>query len=209
MKEGCGYSWEGVCLAVSCKNSQTPLLALAKGEWEDICQDHGFEYVDLEEGGRGEKGMRNEFRERVGGERVKEALESNDWATDEMAGDEELEDFLLNDGDAASEETGSLGFGIDPKEMEEEMRGMKRAIYGNGDDDDDDDQEGKDDDEVEKLQAMMLKMQAVRGTYSSLVSSLYSHKSRYQKKKKDADDYSQAWAQIYRKPRGNVLLLRQ
>lgn len=36
------------------------------------------------------------------------------------------------------------------------MKGMKEAIYGNGDEEDEDE-------EVEKLQAMMLKMQAVRG----------------------------------------------
>lgn len=176
MKEGCGYSWEGVCLAVACKNSQTPILGIEKGEWEDVCQDHGFEYVDLEE-----SGGKNEYHERVGGERLKEALESNDWASDELGGGEELEDFLLRE-DGEGSETGSLGFGIDPKEMEEEMRGMKRAIYGGGDDDDQEEEEGKDDEEVEKLQAMMLKMQAVRGMSFSHFLFPNRNESRCQKR---------------------------
>lgn len=155
VKEGCGYSWDGVCLAVSCRNTQTPVLVVERGEWEDVCQDCGFEFVDLEEGGG-----RNEFHERVGGERVREALESNDWVSDEVGEEGGLEEFLLKDDEGS--EVGSLGFGIDPEEMEEEMRGMKRAIYGGGDVEEEG-EEGKDDDEVEKLQAMMLKMQAVRG----------------------------------------------
>ncbi|CAG8956406.1 hypothetical protein HYFRA_00003789 [Hymenoscyphus fraxineus] len=158
VREGCGYDWDGVVLAVACRQSQTPVLRMEKGEWEDLCQDAGFEFVDLEEGGG-----RNEFREKVGGERLREALESNDWMAEE--GEGEVEEFLLGD-EGEGEEMGELGFGIDPKEMEEEMRGMKMAIYGRGDGDENgngnEEDDGKDDEDVEKLQAMMLKMQAVR-----------------------------------------------
>jgi hypothetical protein len=48
--------------------------------------------------------------------------------------------------------------------MEMEMFGMKQAIYGGGSDREEeirDEEEG--DEEIEQLQAMMLKMQAVRG----------------------------------------------
>ncbi|CAG8973912.1 hypothetical protein HYALB_00003690 [Hymenoscyphus albidus] len=127
VKEGCGYDWDGVVLAVACKQSQTPILELEKGEWEDLCQELGFEFVDLD----------------------------NDW----MGEGGEVEDFLLGD---EGEEMGELGFGIDPQEMDEEMRGMKMAIYGRGDENGNEEDEGKDDEDVEKLQAMMLKMQAVR-----------------------------------------------
>jgi hypothetical protein len=103
----------------------------------------------------------DESLEPMGVERLKEALESNDWE----GGDEHGGEIILDDLDEDDEEAeGSVGFGIDPAELEEEMAGMKRAIYGGGlgmeeEDEDDADQ----DQEVEKLQAMMLKMQAVRG----------------------------------------------
>jgi len=98
--------------------------------------------------------------EPMGLERLKEALEANDWDGGDDAGDElMLEDFEDND-----ETEGSIGFGIEAAEMEAEMAGMKQAIYGGGVDEEDED--GNGDEDVEKLQAMMLKMQAVRGKWS-------------------------------------------
>ena len=97
----------------------------------------------------------------MGLERLKEALESNDWE----GGDDLGEDITLEDLDEDDEEAeGSIGFGIDANEMEEEMAGMKRAIYAGGlGMEEEDENEADRDEEVEKLQAMMLKMQAVRG----------------------------------------------
>lgn len=97
----------------------------------------------------------------MGVDRLKEALEANDWEGEDPADAVDLEDF--EDG-ADSDAEDSLGFGIDRDEMEEEMKGMKQAIYGGtmGEGDIDRD-EVEQDEEVEKLQAMMLKMQAVRG----------------------------------------------
>lgn len=69
----------------------------------------------------------------------------------------------------------STGFGAEAAELEMEMFGMKRAIYGlrgdgedqNVDEDIDDGGKGNvgedEEDEVEKLEALMLRMQAVRG----------------------------------------------
>lgn len=97
--------------------------------------------------------------EPMGMERLKEALEANDWEGNDELGDAiDLEAFD-DDSDA-----GSIGFGLDAKdreEMEREMRGMKQAIYGGGDGEDE--EEDPSDKDVEDLQAMMLKMQAVRG----------------------------------------------
>lgn len=101
--------------------------------------------------------------EPMGIERLKQALETNDWAgnDDDLDPTSALEELGLGEDD---DDEGSLGFGIDPSEMEEEMKGMKQAIYGGGMDlEDNENAEDDDDDEVEKLQAMMLKMQAVRG----------------------------------------------
>jgi hypothetical protein len=102
--------------------------------------------------------------EPMGLERLKEALEANDWDGGEELGEEinfdDIDDF-------GEEDDESLGFGIDPKEMEEEMKGMKQAIYRGGMDGIEKEVEvdEEQDEEVEKLQAMMLKMQAVRGKF--------------------------------------------
>jgi hypothetical protein len=104
----------------------------------------------------------------VGVERLKEALETNDWeGADELNPAIDLGDL---DGGDDDEDEGSIGFGIDPSEMADEMAGMKRAIYGGSlGEDAEGDEEAEDDDEVEKLQAMMLKMQVVRGKYLARV----------------------------------------
>lgn len=98
--------------------------------------------------------------EPVGIERLKEALEANSWEGDDLDVDIDFDNFEDED-----EGEGSIGFDIDPAEMQEEMAGMKQAIYGGGNLDDEpdalDDREGEK--EVEELQAMMLRMQAVRG----------------------------------------------
>jgi hypothetical protein len=54
VKEGCGYSWDGVCLAVAMPQSTTPFLEKSFDEWEELCQDFGFEFVDFESKGRNE-----------------------------------------------------------------------------------------------------------------------------------------------------------
>lgn len=97
----------------------------------------------------------------MGLERLREALEANDWNGAEVSDDDfDIENLGEDDDD---DERGSLGFGIDKSELEEEMAGMKKAIYGGGVDDEDVDIDQ--DEEVGKLQAMMLKMQAVRGKF--------------------------------------------
>ena len=105
--------------------------------------------------------------------RLKEALESNDWNAIDDDEIDAFEGLLDEDDDFGEDDDGSLGFGIDPKELEEEMRGMKEAIYGGtlpGDEGKkEEDGEENLDKEVEKLQAMMMKMQAVRGMYEFCV----------------------------------------
>lgn len=100
---------------------------------------------------------------------MKEALEANDWASNE-------DDFGIDDfGDLEDEE--SMGFGAEAAELEMEMFGMKRAIYGIGEEDEERageegvgrEEGGDEEDEVEKLEALMLRMQAVRGEFASSV----------------------------------------
>jgi hypothetical protein len=54
VKEGCGYSWDGVCLAVATPQSTTPYLEKSFDEWDELCTDLGFEFVDFESKGRNE-----------------------------------------------------------------------------------------------------------------------------------------------------------
>lgn len=113
--------------------------------------------------------MLNYHTELQGIARLKEVLETNDWAANDEDDDFGLDDF----GDLEDEE--SMGFGAEAAELEMEMFGMKRAIYEAGDEDGDQDGEEElrveDDedqrDEVEKLEALMLRMQAVRGLFIS------------------------------------------
>jgi hypothetical protein len=96
----------------------------------------------------------------MGVERLREALEANDWESNELGEGISLED--LEEGEEEGE--GSMGFGFEAAEMEMEMFGMKQAIYG-GSNGEEIDNEGGQDEEVEQLQPMMLRMQAVRGKF--------------------------------------------
>jgi len=157
VKEGCGYSWDGVCLAVAMKQDVVPNHVVEAGDWEDMCQDTGFEFVDGE--GKG----RNEYGEPVGIARLKEALEANDWAGGE---DDESPDDLDLEGESVWDE--NRGFGSEAAEIEAEMFGMKQAIYGVGEEDGNDggekakEREEDQEDEVEQLEGLMLRMQAMR-----------------------------------------------
>ncbi len=54
VKEGCGGSWDGVCLAVGMPQSTTPYLEKSFEQWEEVCRGFGFEFVDFEARGRNE-----------------------------------------------------------------------------------------------------------------------------------------------------------
>ena len=180
VKEGCGYAWDGVCLAIAMPQSSIPYLEKSFDDWEEMCQEFGFEFVDFESKGRNEFAGRPLFfadsgilwakrltySEPLGIERLKEALEANEWeGGDDLGGGLNPEDLDAGDDDEA-EGDGNLGFGIEDAEMEMEMFGMKQAIYGGGlDGEADNEDEAEQEQEVEKLQAMMLRMQAVRGMF--------------------------------------------
>lgn len=54
VKKGCGYAWDGVCVAVLMPQSRTPCLEMGADDWADLCQDSGFEFVDFEGKGKNE-----------------------------------------------------------------------------------------------------------------------------------------------------------
>lgn len=127
-----GDGWEGVCLGV--------LLGSSAGE-DDEGWVEGFEVVDGTATGKSEIG------EAVGMERVREALEANEWAAAE-GGVEELEDEL---GFGEWDVEGGFEIG------EDDVEGMRRPLFGG---DAEEEEEG-----VEGLEALMLKMQAMRGEF--------------------------------------------
>lgn len=148
-----GYGWEGMKLAVAMTQTKTPWLEKTHEEWDELCGAHGFEYVDFEAKGR------NDYGEPVGMERVKEALEANDWEAFEELGSD-LEDELQELGIGEDWEGGLHG---EELEMGKELFGMKSAI-GAGDDAGEDDEGAR----VEELQQMMVKMQAIKDMGSSM-----------------------------------------
>lgn len=87
---------------------------------EDICLQYGFEYINASAHGR------NNFSENVGIERLKEALEANEWT----ASDGDDDDFLdLDDGlDFDDDDAAFGGFGAVEAEMASELFGMKAAL---------------------------------------------------------------------------------
>ncbi|KAH7083896.1 hypothetical protein FB567DRAFT_446354 [Paraphoma chrysanthemicola] len=149
IERACGYSGDQVCLAVGMPQSITPYLDMAQEEWEDICTDTGFEYVDFEKTGK------NEFGEKVGVHRVREALEACEW--------EGVDELDFGDGDDGDEE-GFGGFAAEEAEMNMELFGMKSALHGFADDEAGEQGEEAEAKEVEELEAMMRKMIAIKGT---------------------------------------------
>lgn len=54
--KACGYSWDGVCLAVAMPQSLRPHLEMSIEDWEDMCRGYQFEYIDYEFKGRNDYG---------------------------------------------------------------------------------------------------------------------------------------------------------
>lgn len=100
--------------------------------------------------------------------RIKEVLETHDWTacTDSQDLDADLD--LSFDDDLESELLGlnrsadTPGFGQEVNELEREMLGLRMAIERGGDGGDD--ETGQDDD-VESMDAIMMRVQAIRGMY--------------------------------------------
>ncbi|KAM0280057.1 hypothetical protein ACHAQH_004253 [Verticillium albo-atrum] len=152
-----GWSWDGVGIAVGVGKGE------ADEEWEEICGGVGLEFVQVR-GAEEDKG-KNEFGEKMGIHRVLEALEANDWDQAEIPSDLEEDFGDLQDG--KDDDPESLDFGVDRADFE----GLREAIWGLDNDGTADDkatasgaQEEPLDEaaEVEKLESMMRKLQAVR-----------------------------------------------
>jgi hypothetical protein len=149
IEKASGFSWDGTCLAVATKPAATPSLEKSVEDWERLCQDHGFEYVDVEAKGK------NEFGEMLGVPRIREALEATDWTS---------EPDLLDLGDFGDDDDEDLfgGFAGEEREMGLELLGVKGAI-AKAETGDAEDDPAHQDEQVEELTRMMTKMQAIKG----------------------------------------------
>ncbi|KAM0189975.1 hypothetical protein ACHAPQ_002099 [Fusarium lateritium] len=176
LKKGLGgWDWDGVGLAIGVGGDGN------EEDWDEICAEAGLEFVSV--GGKGDTG-RNEFGEKTGVARVKQALEANDWAQVEAPfSDSEFGDFEASS--AKSQDEGDkeldpqkMGFGFDKSDFE----GLRHAIWEASQDVDESPETSKaetdkkdipdgtaagglgelDEDEIAKIEKMMRKLQAVR-----------------------------------------------
>lgn len=139
IERACGYAGDTACLAVAMPQSTTPYLEKPTEYWDELCMEHGFEYIDSEAKGK------NEFGEAVGVQRVREALEAGEWESSaDLDIDEDDEGF---NGTFAAEEV----------EMNMELFGMKDALHEESGESD------LGDKDVEELEVLMRKMVAIKG----------------------------------------------
>ncbi|KAK7413743.1 hypothetical protein QQX98_007386 [Neonectria punicea] len=140
VKEGLGgWDWDGVGLVIG--------VGVGEGdedEWDEICAEAGLEFVKV--GDKETSGL-NEFGEKTGIARVKQALETNDWSQLEAPFSEsDFGDFETGSGKLEEDEAGvddkdlnpeKMGFGFDKTDFE----GLRRAIWETAQDQSDNDDE--------------------------------------------------------------------
>ncbi|RJE17459.1 hypothetical protein PHISCL_10205, partial [Aspergillus sclerotialis] len=136
--------------------------------WEDQLSDIGvmeFEVVDWDPRSDGEEERRNKFGELQGMRRIKEVLETHDWASnpEDRTLDDDLEEHLLG----LDDDDDTDGFNFEVNELEREMLGLRMAIgqdEGEEQMDDEKDEENK----VDSIETLMLRMQAIKDMSADL-----------------------------------------
>lgn len=88
---GGGYEWDGAQIVLHA-NLDTPMARELREPVEDACAEALFEFIDLAESGV------NEFREKLGGERLHEVLQSVSWEENRLSDRSDAEDSLENGG---------------------------------------------------------------------------------------------------------------
>lgn len=140
--------WDGTRLALD-MSSQQP--EANRDIIEEQCLDHGFEYVHVDANGK------NEYGEVTGLDRVKEALEANDWSSNGLI-DEEKEGIIG-------------GFDTEEAQMNAELWGLKASLL---DQDADDAQDEDGAVQVEGLEQMMGQLLAIRGNHNHVLSPTHA-----------------------------------
>ncbi|EGX97256.1 alpha-/gamma-adaptin-binding protein p34 [Cordyceps militaris CM01] len=160
-----GWEWDGVKLAIGVGS------ALDVDEWDELCAEAGLEFVQV---GGGENKLQ-QFGEKSGISRVKEALEANDWdlgSADELPSD--VEKRMQTSEKALDPEDMEFGLGevdleilkatlFSKKGLEDEAEVQEAEEKEQGEKQGKAKEEGTiDDEEVAKVEAMMRKLQAAR-----------------------------------------------
>ncbi|KAL2821876.1 hypothetical protein BJX63DRAFT_172666 [Aspergillus granulosus] len=153
------------------------------GWWEDQLVEMGlmgFEVIEWDSNRPEKEEERNKYggafgcyggrravltgAELQGMRRIKEVLETHEWA-----GGEEADTGLPDDDDDLERELLGLdegeGFNLEANELEREMVGLKLAI-GRGGEGDDDDDEGDEELRVDAVEALLTRMRAIKGNTS-------------------------------------------
>ena len=118
--------------------------------------------------------------------RIREILETHDWTTADADDDDGLEKELLGLGEED-------GFNLEVNELQREMLGMSLAVGRGGGSEDND----EDEDQVESLEALMLRVKSIRGTFFhrdgkiSVVDTLLWQISALNSRKTNAGDLLQ------------------
>ena len=137
IEQACGYNWDGTRIALDMSSRQPNQIEAL----EEQCLEHSFEYVHADSKGR------NEFGEPTGIERVKEALETNDWNT--------------YDSESSEQEDAQDDFDVEKAQLNSELWGLKASLLESDTEGEDvpDDEEFK----VENMEQMMSQLLAIRG----------------------------------------------
>ncbi|KAL8860013.1 MAG: hypothetical protein Q9178_003562 [Gyalolechia marmorata] len=147
---------EPLLLLVGMPQPLRPLLEMSNDQWDDLCLDCGkWQWIDSEAEGR------NEFGETLGLKQLKEALEANEWDGGDLdAGEIDFEVILgLRERDNSH----------DGMELErDDVVGSREAILGQHELVE---EATEGDAQVEELESMMLKMQAIKDNVPLLRSA--------------------------------------
>lgn len=136
VERACGMMWDGTRLAVDLTPSNKDKSTVVA---EELCLDLGFEYIHMDAVGK------NEYGEKLGLERAKEALEANEWSPSSLEDDDE---------------DGIGGMDEEQAQMNAELWGLKASLL-------DPDNEGDEAEgsalEIEGMEQMMSQLMAIKG----------------------------------------------
>ena len=157
-----GYAGDTVMLAVGMPASNKRNSETQQEEWDDLSMQYGFEFVEHAADGS------NQFGEKVGKDRLREALEANEWTAEAASEEDEFDLQRLGldgeDGDDLD------GISRDEAEMTAELFGLKSALAGDTFEPEIDDLIPPRDeaDEVETMDRLMGRLLAVKDQSAGL-----------------------------------------
>ncbi|CAD0114634.1 unnamed protein product [Aureobasidium uvarum] len=140
VEKACGIMWDGTRLAIDLTPSKKDKSTAVA---EEICLDLGFEYIHMDATGK------NEYGEKLGLERAKEALEANEWSASSMNDDDD------NDEDNIG------GMDDEQAQMNAELWGMKASLLDPDTEGDEDGAEGSAL-QIEDMEQMMSQLMAIK-----------------------------------------------